>query len=178
MMEITDIESEREELYFHSSFVRKIWEDHKNKLSLQSFREMTRYQIGMKKKLLWMMAAILFCGTSLLTSCTDDDPYVGPTPDEEVEAQLKKMTLREKVGQMFYVRPEALDTTIHYSHSGGIDGDIHYFFTFFLYSALAFFIWAMKASLFCKAQKPMLAAARLLSTSLCQWAPTMTRLLQ
>jgi beta-N-acetylhexosaminidase len=38
-----------------------------------------------------------------------------------VEAQLQKMTLREKVGQLFYVRPECLDTTIHFNQPSGID---------------------------------------------------------
>ena len=66
----------------------------------------------MKFLKLWMFAAILICGT-VITSCTDDNG-VNPSPAEEVEEQLKKMTLREKVGQMFFVRPEALDTTIHW----------------------------------------------------------------
>jgi beta-N-acetylhexosaminidase len=43
-------------------------------------------------------------------------------PTDEVEAQLQKMTLRKKVGQMFYVRPECLDTTIHFNQPSGIDG--------------------------------------------------------
>ena len=67
-----------------------------------------------------MLAAILtFCGF-ILTSCTkdDDDPVV---PADEVEVMLQNMTLREKVGQLFYVRPECLDTTIHFNLSGGID---------------------------------------------------------
>ena len=65
----------------------------------------------MDKAKLWMIAAILIiCGTTVLTSCTNDDDPVVPT--DEVEAQLQKMTLREKVGQLFYVRPECLDTTI------------------------------------------------------------------
>ena len=55
----------------------------------------------MKKNLLWM-ATILVCCVSFFTSCSDDDDPVNPTPDE-VEVQLQKMTLREKVGQMFYV---------------------------------------------------------------------------
>ncbi len=33
----------------------------------------------------------------------------------DIEAQLRRMTLREKVGQLFYIRPEALDTTIHWN---------------------------------------------------------------
>ena len=49
----------------------------------------------------------------MLTSCTDYDP-VGPSPADVVEEMLKKMTLREKVGQLFFVRPESLDTTIHW----------------------------------------------------------------
>ena len=59
-----------------------------------------------------MFAAILTCGL-LLTSCRDDDPSSAPA--DEVEAQLRQMTLREKVGQMFYVRMESLDTTIHWN---------------------------------------------------------------
>ena len=73
----------------------------------------------MKKNLLWI-ATILVCCVSFFTSCSDDDDPVNPTPDE-VEVQLQKMTLREKVGQMFYVRPECLDTTIHFNMQGGID---------------------------------------------------------
>jgi len=70
------------------------------------------------------MAAILTCG-AMFTSCTNetDNPVpVVPTPVDEIEAQLQKMTLREKVGQMFYVRPECLDTTIHFNLPSGIDG--------------------------------------------------------
>lgn len=59
------------------------------------------------------------CGFSVLTSCSDDDNDL--TPSDVVEAQLRHMTLREKVGQMFYVRPECLDTTIHFNTLGGID---------------------------------------------------------
>ena len=73
---------------------------------------------------LWMMAIILTsCGLSVLTSCSnDDDPVM--TPSDEIESQIQKMSLREKVGQMFYVRPECLDTTIHFnrpSASGNLD---------------------------------------------------------
>lgn len=62
---------------------------------------------------LWLLAAILTIFATIQTSCSnDDDPVTPPTPEEVVEKQLSQMTLREKVGQMFYVRPEALDTTI------------------------------------------------------------------
>ena len=73
---------------------------------------------------LWMLAAILLiCGSTILTSCSsEDDPMTPPT--DEVEAQLQRMTLREKVGQLFYVRPECLDTTIHIWGSGSIDATV------------------------------------------------------
>lgn len=61
----------------------------------------------------WMIAAVLTCGF-VMTSCTNDDNPVGPSSEDEVEEMLSKMTLREKVGQLFVVRPEALDTTIHW----------------------------------------------------------------
>ena len=59
-----------------------------------------------------VMALVLTCGT-VFTSCTEDVNVV-PSPAEQVEEQLSKMTLREKVGQLFFIRPEALDTTIHW----------------------------------------------------------------
>ena len=75
----------------------------------------------MKKIINWMLTAILIiCGGNMLTSCSNDDNPVVPT--DEVEAQLRKMTLREKVGQLFYVRPECLDTTIHFNLPSTIDG--------------------------------------------------------
>ena len=64
----------------------------------------------MIKMKLWMYVACLICGTSLFTACSDDDDII-TTPSDEIEAQLQKMTLHEKVGQMFYVRPESLDPT-------------------------------------------------------------------
>ena len=76
----------------------------------------------MKQTRILMLAATLVCGTSIFTSCTsdeDDNPVVSPT--DEVEAQLQQMTLREKVGQLFYVRPECLDTTIHFNLPSSID---------------------------------------------------------
>ena len=66
----------------------------------------------MRKNNLWMMAAILVCGFSM-TACSNDDET--GSKGDEVEEQLSKMTLREKVGQMFYVRMETLDTTIHWN---------------------------------------------------------------
>jgi len=75
----------------------------------------------MRQKKLWMLAAILIIsGSTILTSCSNDDDPITP-PTDEVEAQLQKMTLREKVGQLFYVRPECLDTTIHFNLPSSID---------------------------------------------------------
>ena len=67
-----------------------------------------------RKSLLWITAILISCGASLFTSCSNDDNPISPTPGDTVEEQLQKMTLREKVGQMFFVRPECLDTTIHW----------------------------------------------------------------
>ena len=68
-----------------------------------------------------MIAAILIIsGSTILTSCSSEDDPVTP-PTDEVEAQLQRMTLREKVGQLFYVRPECLDTTIHFNQPGDVD---------------------------------------------------------
>jgi beta-N-acetylhexosaminidase len=69
--------------------------------------------ILMKKKKLWMLAAILTFGFILTACSNNDDPVVPPTDD--VEAQLQKMTLREKVGQMFFIRMESLDPSIDWT---------------------------------------------------------------
>ena len=66
----------------------------------------------MQKKYLWMVTVILFYGL-VLTSCSNDDTVT--PPPAEVEAMLKKMTLREKVGQMFFVRVESLDPSIEWT---------------------------------------------------------------
>jgi beta-N-acetylhexosaminidase len=74
----------------------------------------------MKKMKNWVIAATLItCSASVITSCSNDDSPVVPT--DEVEVQLRQMTLREKVGQLFYVRPECLDTTIHFNLISTID---------------------------------------------------------
>jgi len=73
------------------------------------------------RKFQFMIAAFTICGASMITSCSNDDDAVNPPSPDEVEAQLQKMTLREKVGQLFYVRPECLDTTIHFNLVGTID---------------------------------------------------------
>ena len=77
----------------------------------------------MKKILNWVAATIFtIYGISALASCSNDEQIVVPT--NEVEMQLQKLTLREKIGQLFYVRPECLDTTIHFNQPSSIDGSI------------------------------------------------------
>ena len=73
---------------------------------------------------LWRLSTLLtFCGLMALSSCSnEEDTDIVPT--DAVEQQLQQMSLREKVGQMFYVRPECLDTTIHFNRSGGIDESV------------------------------------------------------
>ena len=56
---------------------------------------------------------ILICGWIFAACSNDDAPIVPPT--DEVEEQLQKMTLREKVGQLFYVRLESLDPSIEWT---------------------------------------------------------------
>ena len=68
-----------------------------------------------------LTAAVILASGLILASCSNDDNNWETPSTDEVEAQLQKMTLREKVGQLFFVRPELLDTTIHYGHTGGID---------------------------------------------------------
>ena len=60
-----------------------------------------------------MLTVILTCGL-VLTSCSNNDNLIAPSVDE-VEAQLQKMTLREKVGQLFYIRLESLDPSIEWT---------------------------------------------------------------
>ena len=58
------------------------------------------------------LGALAIAG-AFLVSCVQ-----GPRVNEAlVEQELSRMTLREKVGQLFFLRPEALDTTIHYVSS-------------------------------------------------------------
>lgn len=50
--------------------------------------------------------AIFFLATLLPLACVSGNGQT--VPDTAIEALLQQMTLREKVGQLFYVRPEAL----------------------------------------------------------------------
>ncbi|WP_295052469.1 beta-N-acetylhexosaminidase [uncultured Fibrobacter sp.] len=60
-----------------------------------------------------VIANLLGCTATafFLTACGDDSSS-GPSSEDSA---IQKMTIREKVGQMFFVRPEALDTTIHWN---------------------------------------------------------------
>jgi len=59
-----------------------------------------------------LLAALMMA--AMFTACSNEDnPDVSPT--DEVEEQLQKMTLREKVGQMFFVRLESLDPSIKWT---------------------------------------------------------------
>ena len=67
----------------------------------------------MKQKTLWMLTVIMTYGF-VMTSCSNSDSPVVP-PTDEVETLLQKMTLREKIGQMFYIRIESLDPSIEWT---------------------------------------------------------------
>ena len=57
------------------------------------------------KKYLWSLVAVV-----LVTACGSSDA--------DIEVELQQMTLQEKIGQMFIIRPEALDTEIYYNTPG------------------------------------------------------------
>ena len=78
----------------------------------------------MKWTRLFLIVASLICGAMVLTSLTNGDALDCPIQADGVEVQLQAMTLREKVGQLFIVRPESLDTTIHFNLPEGIDGRV------------------------------------------------------
>lgn len=61
------------------------------------------------------LAATFF--SLVFTACGDDSSSASVEISDESSSALDigEMTLREKVGQMFFVRPEALDTSIHWS---------------------------------------------------------------
>jgi beta-N-acetylhexosaminidase len=60
-----------------------------------------------------VIASLLGCTVTafFLTACGDDSSS-GPSSEDSA---IQKMSIREKVGQMFFVRPEALDTSIHWN---------------------------------------------------------------
>ncbi|MBQ9227080.1 MAG: hypothetical protein IJ177_13030 [Fibrobacter sp.] len=59
-------------------------------------------------------------GTLAFLAACGDDSSSGPEGDIPANSgtsslDISKMSIREKVGQMFFVRPEALDTSIHWN---------------------------------------------------------------
>ena len=63
------------------------------------------------KKFRWLSLAL---AGALLCACQGGDA--------DIEAQLQQMSLREKVGQLFFIRPEALDTDIFYNTAAELTG--------------------------------------------------------
>ena len=60
-----------------------------------------------------VIANLLGCtATAFFLAACGDDSSSGPSSEDSA---IQKMSIREKVGQMFFVRPEALDTTIHWN---------------------------------------------------------------
>ena len=62
------------------------------------------------KKSYWM-GALAIAG-ALFASCEREAAWV--------EEELSRMSLREKVGQLFYIRPESLDPSIEYASSADL----------------------------------------------------------
>jgi beta-N-acetylhexosaminidase len=60
-----------------------------------------------------VIASIVGCtATAFFLAACGDDSSSGPSSEDSA---IQKMSIREKVGQMFFVRPEALDTSIHWN---------------------------------------------------------------
>lgn len=72
---------------------------------------------GLYRALRVSKITIAAASIALLAACGDDSSS-GPAPSTSSETStldISKMSIREKVGQMFFVRPEALDTSIHWN---------------------------------------------------------------
>ena len=63
-------------------------------------------------KKLWLSLIILMAVMTVACSDSDDNTEPTTTPTETIDEQIAKMSLRQKVGQMFFVRPEALLTNM------------------------------------------------------------------
>ena len=79
-----------------------------------------------KKMSPWILSALrasrmtFAVGTLAFLAACGDDSSSGPEGDTPANSgtsslDISKMSVREKVGQMFFVRPEALDTSIHWN---------------------------------------------------------------
>ena len=72
---------------------------------------------GLYRALRVSKITIAAASIALLAACGDDSSS-GPAPSTSSGTStldISKMSVREKVGQMFFVRPEALDTSIHWN---------------------------------------------------------------
>ena len=72
---------------------------------------------GLYRALRVSKITIAAASIALLAACGDDSSS-GPAPSTSSGTStldISKMSIREKVGQMFFVRPEALDTSIHWN---------------------------------------------------------------
>ena len=72
---------------------------------------------GLYRALRVSKITIAAASIALLAACGDDSSS-GPAPSTNSGTStldISKMSIREKVGQMFFVRPEALDTSIHWN---------------------------------------------------------------
>lgn len=71
------------------------------------------------KSVLLRILAIMLTWVLVAASCLKDEPDnkpdPKPEPDNEIVAPLPEMTLREKVGQLFFVRPESLAPTVEWA---------------------------------------------------------------
>ena len=72
---------------------------------------------SLSKKTIGITAVL--CLSMMLGGCSDDNSSSGPSSDDSA---IQKMSIREKIGQMFFVRPEALDTSIHWNEYTELPG--------------------------------------------------------
>ena len=90
------------------------------------YRSLRSLQNDSNKKMSpWILSALrasrmtITVGAIALLAACGDDSSSGPEGDTPAESastlDISKMSIREKVGQMFFVRPEALDTSIHWN---------------------------------------------------------------
>lgn len=67
--------------------------------------------MNLKRRRIFDALVLLFLAMTFAACSNDDDDNnktTDPTDQEYVETVLNKMSLREKVGQMFWIRPEYL----------------------------------------------------------------------
>ena len=72
----------------------------------------------MKSKLLFWVSALAFLTVAGCECTQNNQEDTTPKDNEAIEAQLAQMSLRQKVGQLFCTRPEALDPVFAASGRG------------------------------------------------------------